>query len=167
MLTPLLGELGRASIGRAVVAAAGPPGRVAVMDDPPLARALAQHGFYVLLLSSRALRPRPDYTIARATSGAVPLRPGSLDALVYSGKGADLRGAADDASTVAEAVQTWLGPLRAGGRLILLDRIDGGLLGARAAASREDLCAALLAARMHEIGQLSPRAGTVITFGAR
>ena len=164
MLTPFLGELGSASVARAVVSAAGEPGRALVSADSQLARALGQKGFNVLLVTdSRRVRARPEFQLVRA-SGEPPAAPRSLDVLVLAGKGPELRGAADDATAAAALVQSWTTPLRIGGRLVLVDRLDSGLLGARAIANREDLCAALLAARLHDLAQAAPRGGTVVTY---
>jgi hypothetical protein len=164
MLTPFLGELGNASIARAVVAAAGAPGRALVAADSQLARALGQKGFQVLLVTeSRRVRPRPEFQLVRA-SGEPPAAPRSVDVLVLAGRGPELRGAADDGLAAAALVRAWAGPLRTGGRLVLVDRLDGGLLGARPTVAREDLCAALLAARLWDIAQAAPRGGTVVTY---
>jgi hypothetical protein len=164
MLTPFLGELGSASVAKAVVSAAGSPGRALVAADTQLARALGQKGFAVLLVTdSRRVRARPEFQLVRAT-GEPPAAPRSLDVLVLAGRGAELRGAADDALAAAQLVRSWAAPLRAGGRLVLVDRLDGGLLGARPIASREDLCAALLAARLCNLAQKAPRGGTVVTY---
>ena len=48
--------------------------------------------------------------------------------------------------------------------VVLVDRLDSGLLGARPTIAREDLCAALLAARLHDLAQAAPRGGTVVTY---
>jgi hypothetical protein len=166
VLTPFLGELGSASLAKAVVAAAGRPGRAVVFGDAAAARALAQRGFKVIFAtSSRRVRPRIDYTLVHAMADDAPLRDGCADVIVYSGRGSALRGAAEDASRAGEEVRGWVRPLAVGGRLVLVDRIDGGLLGARPVPTRDDLCAALLAGRLECIAQLSPRGGTVVTHG--
>ncbi len=157
MLTPFLGELGSASIARAVVAAAGHKGCALVESDAQLARALGQGGFQALLLTdSKRVRERPEFTIVREP-------PPAVDVLVCVGRGAELRDASEDATAAAQLIRKWVAGLAPGGRLIMVDRIDGGLLGARASCSREDLCAALLAARLRDIAQAAPRAGTVVT----
>src|SRR5262245_15080812 len=159
-----LSELGGASVARAVVSAAGAPGRALVTADWQLARALGQRGFQVLLQTeSRRVKPRPEFQLVRA-AGEPPLAPASVDVLVLSNRGAELKGAAEDANAAAALVRGWTVPLRAGGRLVLVDRLDAGLLGARPTANREDLCAALLCARLYEIGQLVPRGGTLVTY---
>ncbi|HJZ85040.1 MAG TPA: hypothetical protein VKN99_07700 [Polyangia bacterium] len=166
MLSPFLADLGSGSIARAVVAAAGAPGRALVLADVAIARELAQKGFRVVLSAgSRRVRPRPDYVLVRASADALPLQSRSVAVVVMQGRGVELRGAAEDAALAAERIRSWLAPLAPEGRLVLVDRIDGGLLGARSAVSREDLCAALLAARLTGIAQAAPRAGTVVTCG--
>jgi hypothetical protein len=166
VLTPFLGELGSVSIARAVVSAAGVPGRALVFADAALARALGHERWDVLLCTrSRRAQARSEYRVVRGTADVPPVPAGAFDVVVYSGHGERLRGAAEGAIKAAAEVLSWLGPLTPGGRLVLVDRIDGGILGARADASREDLCTALLAARLTGIGQLAPRAGTVVTVG--
>src|SRR5262249_26327806 len=99
--------------------------------------------------------------------GDPPAAPESLDVLVLAGRGTELRGAADDALAAASLVRSWTLPLRPGGRLVLVDRLDAGLLGSRPTVAREDLCAALLAARLHDLAQAAPRGGTVVTCARR
>jgi hypothetical protein len=167
VLTPLWGTVASVSVTKAVLAAAGEaPGPALVLGDAALARALAQHGFSVVLatVSVRA-RSRVEYLIVRARAHDLPIQKGSVAAVVHVGGGIELRGAAQDAQAAARAVAPWLWPLRPGGRLVLVDRIDGGILGARSSPSREDLCAALLHARLRDIAQVAPRAGTVVTQG--
>jgi len=164
MLTPFLDGLGSASVARAVVSAAGEPGRALVASDTHIARALGQRGFQVLLVTgSRRVKARPEFQLVRA-GGEPPAAPGSLDVLVLAGRGPELRGAADDAAHAASLVQSWTVPLRPGGRLVLVDRLDAGLLGSRPTVAREDLCAALLAARLYDLAQAAPRGSTVVTY---
>src|SRR5262245_35802213 len=149
--------LNRSSVSNMVVAAAGPPGRALVYGDPSVARVLSGRGFRVLLATtSTRPRARPEYALLRATAVAPPFGAGAIDVVVCAGLGGQLRGAAEQAAPAAAHVKAWTAPLAAGGRFILIDRIDTGLLGTRQAASREDLCAALLAARLREIAQAAP-----------
>jgi hypothetical protein len=132
--------------------------------ESQLARALGQRGFQVVLITeSRRVKARPEFQLVRA-SGEPPAAPRSLDVLVLTGRGPELRGAAEDAQSAATLVLSWTACLRAGGRLVLVDRLDSGLLGARPTVAREDLCAALLAARLHDLAQAAPRGGTVVTY---
>jgi hypothetical protein len=167
VLTPFWGTVASVSVTKAVLAGAGTAaGRALVIGDSALARSLAEQGFSVVLATpSLRVRTRAEYPIVRAKTIALPFAPATFHVLVLAGAGADLRGAAADATAAVTELACWLAPLAPGGRLVLVDRIDGGLLGARMAPTRQDLCAALLAARLCEIAQVAPRPGTVVTQG--
>jgi hypothetical protein len=167
MLTPFLGQMGRASLAKAVAVAAGEPGLALVAADAGIARALTSRGFRVLaLLAAPRARARAGELAVRASFADLPVAAGTAAAVVCAGRGAELRGAAEDALAAAALLRGWLRPLRPGGVLVLVDRLDSGLLGTRTAASREDLCAALLAARLIAVAQTEPKSGTVVTRAA-
>jgi hypothetical protein len=163
VLTPFFGDIGSVSVSKAVLAVAGRPGHALVLTESAVAKALAGRGFRVFLATlSRRVRSRSEYVTIRMGDD-LPVRPHSLDLLVLSHQGQLFQNAAQDARAAADQVLRWVRPLAAGGRLILIDRTDGGLLGTRAVPSREDVCAALLAARLRDIAQVTPRTGYVVS----
>ena len=151
-------------------------GALLVLGAPALAAALAEAGLGLQVAAvcseaeaAKVSRRFPELALVTAEAGAVPLAPGSLDALVVVD---GLGGAADP----LERVASWAALLRPGGALLLLERPPGSLwsglrrLGGKARPpSPEALCATLLNLGLRRVGQLHPtgRPARRVTFGHR
>ncbi len=88
---------------------------IAVVDQPRVGKAMAERGAAVINISSRlrSLRRHGGMRLY-SNAGALPLRSGTLDALIGFGSGAR-----DD---WPELLAEWSRPVRDGGTLILVDK---------------------------------------------
>ena len=132
---------------------AAPPGPVAVIGQPRLARGLAERGRTVLLVDAerraeRAVRKLRDrVSTIQARPEALPIADGALAALV--GWGAGTRGDWED--VLAE----WSRALADGGLLVMLDRAPATEL------SRRALCSGLAELQQREAGRMTVTSGIV------
>jgi hypothetical protein len=128
-------------------------GRVALIGQPRLVRAVSAPGREVLLFASalRALR-RSRAPRACAGPGALPLATGALGGLVAVG----MAEAEDWAALLAE----WCRVVENGGRIVMLDRGDAAEL------SRRALCAGLVELSQRQAGRGLVTAGSVFKLPA-
>lgn len=120
---------------------AAPAGPVAVIDQPRVARGLAERGVAVVVVDAqaRALRKLHGATLIQARGDALPVVDGAFGALVGWGAGAR----PDWADLLAE----WSRALVDGGMLVMVDRA------APAELSRRALCGGLAELQQRPAGR--------------
>jgi SAM-dependent methyltransferase len=167
--------LGRKAVLAEILAAVGPgQQRVAYSGPPALGQVLAQAGHAVLACGQRISRLQSarrrarkanaaTFQILRADQHGLPVRDGTLDAVIYAGA---------LPAAPQRAIAEWERALRDGGRVVVAGSVHAGwgarlrarLGGARLRPLRaQDYTRLLLCGGFADISQVWPRGALVIT----
>jgi hypothetical protein len=130
---------------RAALASAGADGKIVVVGDVKLGKALLGEGIAAIVVAAKPPRGVPD--AVTGTIDQLPLEAGAASAVVGVG-------AVDHATALAE----WCRVVRDGGAVVLVDRGDA------VAATRLALCAGLTEIEQRAAGRVTVTSGLVTTL---